>query len=148
MPVTSGVIYSRGSVLGTTKVKSYNLVGNSLAVGTVYTIDAKLQVNGYIEDENDYQYVSIRATAGQTIPLVSGTPGRKIEVKNYTIASSGATAVSFISSGAVVTTINGPLNMAANGTFGGDTMITSIGDTLSVSSSASTINGGLAYRLI
>lgn len=146
MPVTSGVIYSRGSVLGTTKVKSYN----SLAAGTVYTIDAKLQGDAYISDEGYYHYTPINATSGQTIVLVSGTPDRQIEVRDYTIVASGTTGVSFISSGTTVSTICGPLSMAANNsiTNADKSMITATGAALTINTTASTVRGSLSYRLV
>ena len=147
MPVTSGCIYSAGSVLGTTKVKSYNRFASTNLV----TIDAKLMGGKYIDDEGVYHYVSIVVTSGQTLPLVSGTPDRRIEVQNYTIDASGATGVSFLSSGTVVTTISGPMSMSANGsiTNSGKSMKTvTNGDALSISSSLSTVTGSLSYRLV
>lgn len=147
MPVTSGVIYSRGSVLGTTKVKSYNSLA---ALDTVYTIDAKLQGDTYISDEGHYHYTPINATGGQTIVLVSGTPDRQIEVRDYTVVSSGTTGVSFISSGTVVSTICGPLSMVANGSIinADKSMITAAGAALTINTTASTIRGSLSYRLV
>lgn len=145
MPVTSGCIYSNGSVLGATKVKSYNRFA-ALDNGT-YTIDPKLMGNGYIVDEGDDQYVAISCTGGNTV-LVSGTPGRKIEVHNYSIVASGATGVSFLSS--TGTTISGPVSLAANGqvSINGKSMITAAGDSLIINSTLSTVKGSLAYRLV
>ena len=145
MPVTSGCIYSRGPALGTTKVKSYNVFA---ALNGGITIDAKLMGNNYICDEGDDQYLAINCTGGN-IPIISGTPGRKIEVHNFIIASTGATSVSFMSSTGTI--ISGPINLAANGqvSLDGNSMDTNVGEGLNINSTANiTVTGSLAYRLI
>jgi hypothetical protein len=146
MPVTSGCIYSNGSVLGTTKVKSYN----SLASCNLNIIDAKLMGPNYIDDEGALHYLNLNVGSGQSVQLLTGTPGRRIEVENYSINASGATGFSFLSSGTTITTIGGPFSLAANQQVvdDGKSMRTNFGDALTVNSTASTVTGSVAYRIV
>lgn len=143
MSVTNGCIYSNGSVLGTTKVKSYNRFA-ALSNG-VYTIDAELAGNTYIEDGDPF-FVVINATGSSNV-LVSGIDGRIIEVNNYNITASGASDITFLSGS---TSISGPMILSASGSISADgvSFVTARGESLSLDVSGSRVTGHLTYKMV
>ena len=93
-------------------------------------------------------YIPIEGGA-TTLTLVTGVPGRQIEVLNYSVLVDSASTVQFLSAS---NALSGPYAFAANGgiTVNDDepSYRTNVGESLRLSNSAGNIAGSLAYRIV
>jgi len=102
-------------------------------------------------DEVRFAPIGLNTTGAEnaTGVVVSAITGRSIEVVNYTVVAEKATTVEFLSN---TTPLVSGVHFAANGGASVNSeegvMVTSLGESLKISTSSGVLGGHLSYRLV
>jgi hypothetical protein len=102
-------------------------------------------------DEVSFAPIGVNITGGAnaTGVVVSSVAGRSIEVVDYTVVAEKRTTVEFLSNDTpLVSGINFAANGGASVTSVDGVMVTSLGESLKISTSSGVLGGHLSYRLV
>lgn len=100
-----------------------------------------------LDEEAGFNFATVAVTSSDS-GVVSGIPGKRIQVENYTIVSAAAANVYFASN---VTALQGTFAMPANGgiTYPSDAPAfrTEVGEALNLITDAGAVSGHITYRI-